>query len=75
LDDLPAVEKRLLKLQHGPQQWVKWVNLSEISNAVEFVWNELTTEMREVFNHLLRAVFNLVLDEFVEHRPIQVCQT
>jgi hypothetical protein len=31
--------------------------------------------MREVFNHLLRAVFNLVLDEFVEHRPIQVCQT
>jgi hypothetical protein len=37
LDDLPAVEKKVLKLQHGLQWWVKWVNLNVISNTIEFV--------------------------------------
>jgi len=63
LDDLPAVEKRLFKLQHGLQRWVKWVNLNEISNTVEFVLNELRTQMRAASSHLIRAVSDLVLDD------------
>ena len=65
LDDLPAVENRALKLQHGQYRWVKWVNLSEISDAAEFVLNELGTKMRVAFYHLLRSVSDLVLDDIL----------
>jgi len=63
LDDLPAVENRALELQHGPHSWVKWLDLNEISNAVEFILNELGAKMRVAFYHLLRAASDPVLDD------------
>ena len=63
MDDLPAVEKRVFKLHHGLQLWVKWVNRNGISNAVEFVPNELGTKMRVALGHFFRAVPDLVLDD------------
>ena len=50
MDDLPAVEKRLLKLHHG---CIGGSNVNEISSTIEFVLNELRRKRGIAFDHLL----------------------
>ena len=65
MDDLPAVENRALRLQHGLHSSVKWVHRNEISDAVAFIVNELVTKIRVTLYHLFGAVSNPVLDDII----------